>query len=215
LSSDVSIDDWLKGLGFGSAEARSHARSALEGSGLTRAGKSRLSNEKLERAARLMAETFFLHCSSSECAAAAAQSGRRPMLCDPKSACVSCGGSDNQRAVSDFLHACSERSVRRVAVIGGSPAVWEELERFVGDKLQLRTVDGTQRRTQDHARADLEWADLVLVWGATELHHKVSMQYTNAPAPLRHKLVNVPRRGIAALFAAGLEHLKKSEHPSR
>ncbi len=38
-------------------------------------------------------------------------------------------------------------------------------------------VDGMLRRTETQARHDLEWADLVLVWCGTELHHKVIGQY--------------------------------------
>jgi len=68
-------------------------------------------------------------------------------------------------------------------------------------------VDGTERRTGDRARADVEWADLVLVWGASELHHKVSWLYTQVPQPLRHKVVHASRRGIAALLAEAVRHL--------
>jgi hypothetical protein len=205
LSSDVGIDDWLKHLGYGSTEARSSARLALETAGLTRAGKQRLSNEKLERAAGVLAEKFYLHCQSTECVAAAAHSGKTSMLCEPKSACMSCGGSDNQRAVADFVHAFGPG---RLCIVGGSPSVWEELQRLFAGRVELRLVDGTVRRTSDHAKADLDWADLVLLWGATELHHKVSMQYSNAPPPLKKKVIHVPKRGIAQLLAGALEHLK-------
>jgi hypothetical protein len=205
VSADVSIDDWLRERGFGAAPARAQARATLEEAGLTRAGKQRLSSEKLERAAGVLFERFFLHCQSGECSAAAAQSGKTAVLCDPKSACQSCGGSDNQRAAADFAQLFGHR---HLVIVGGSPSVWGELERLFAGKLELRLVDGTQRLTSDHAKADLEWADLVLLWGATELHHKVSMQYTNAPPPLKKKVLHVAKRGIAALLSAGVEHLK-------
>ena len=206
MSSDVGIDDWLKAHGCGSSEARATARTALEEAGLTRAGKQRLSNEKLERAESVLREKLYLHCQSTECVAAAAHSGKTSMLCEPKSACQSCGGSDNQRAVQDFVQAFGKG---KLCIVGGSPSVWEELERLFAGRVSLRLVDGTLRRTVDHAKADLEWADLVLLWGATELHHKVSMQYTNAAPPLKKKVVHVPRRGIAQLLAGGLEHLRR------
>jgi hypothetical protein len=206
VSADVAIDEWLKASGYGSNEARATARAALEEAGLTRPGKQRLSAEKLARASQLLAERFFLHCQNAECTAAAAASGRTPVPCEPKATCMSCGGSDNQRAVADFVAAFGNK---KLCIVGGSPSVWEELERLLAGRVSLRLIDGTARRTADHAKADLEWADLVLVWGATELHHKVSMQYTNAPPPLRRKMLHVAKRGIAALLGAGVEHLKR------
>ncbi|MBL8957579.1 MAG: hypothetical protein JNK82_42790 [Myxococcaceae bacterium] len=206
MSADVAIDDWLKGLGYGSSEARSTARVTLEAAGLTRQGKQRLSNEKLARARAVLSEQLYLHCQSAECVQAAAHSGKLSVLCEPKPSCQSCGGSDNQRAAHDFVAAFGRR---RLCIVGGSPSVWEELERLFGAQLELRLVDGTQRRTVDHAKADLEWADLVLLWGASELHHKVSMQYTNAGPAQKKKVLHVTRRGIAQLLAAGLEYLRR------
>lgn len=205
MSSDVSIDEWLKARGYGSAAAKTVAREALEAAGLTRPGKQRLSNEKLGRAAAVLSEKLYLHCQSTECVAAAAHSGRVSVLCDPKPHCMSCGGSDNQRAVADFVQAFGRG---KLCIVGGSPSVWEELERLFAGRVELRLVDGTIRRTSDHAKADLEWADLVLLWGATELHHKVSMHYSNAPQPVKKKVVHVPKRGIAQLLAGALEHLR-------
>lgn len=204
MSADVAIDDWLVALGFAGA-SRALGRAALEQAGLTRPGKHRLSNEKLPRAKAVLAERFFLHCQNTECVTAARSSGKTAVPCEPKSACQSCGGSDNQRAAADFATAFGRR---KLVIVGGSPSVWEELERLFAGKLELRLIDGTQRRTADHAKADLEWADLVLVWGATELHHKVSTQYTSAPPPLKKKVLHVPKRGIAALLAAAVEHLR-------
>jgi hypothetical protein len=209
VSADVSIDEWLKERGFGAADARAQARTALEEAGLTRAGKQRLSSEKLERALAVLVERFFLHCQNGECTAAAEHSGKTAVVCEPKSACQSCGGSDNQRAARDFAELFGHK---HLVIVGGSPSVWGELERLFAGKLELRLVDGTARLTSDHAKADLEWADLVLLWGATELHHKVSMQYTNAPPPMKRKVLHVAKRGIAALLNAGVEHLKRGQH---
>ena len=70
-------------------------------------------------------------------------------------------------------------------------------------------VDGTERHTGDKARHNVEWADLILIWGATELHHKVSEHYTNAPPPVSRKVVLLTRRGVAALLDAAITHLKR------
>ncbi len=209
MSADRDIGQWLRDQGFGLPEARQKARAALEEAKLTRAGKQRFSDEKLPRAQELLRERFALHCSDSKCAREAAGSGREPVLCDPRSACESCGGSSNARAESALVEACRRRGMNRLVIVGGSPSVREEIERSLGGALELRMIDGTERRTADRAKSDLEWADLVLVWGASELHHKVSWLYTQGPAQHRRKVVHVARRGVAALLAAGVEHLDK------
>ena len=209
MSADVAIDAWLTEQGYGLPATKSRAREALETGGLTRTGKLRISEEKLPRAHQLLESRFCLHCPAPECVSFARGSGREPLLCNPKSSCARCGGSDNRRAATELIEACRVSRILRVVVVGGSPAVREELEATLGTALELRLVDGTERRTIDHARADMEWGDLVLLWGASELHHKVSMQYTNLTSPdVKRKLVRVQQRGVAALLQAAGLHLK-------
>ena len=50
MSADRDIDGWLGEHGLGLADSRLRARAALEEAGLTRAGKLRMSEEKLARA---------------------------------------------------------------------------------------------------------------------------------------------------------------------
>ncbi|MBS1152683.1 MAG: hypothetical protein H6Q89_4381 [Myxococcaceae bacterium] len=210
MSSDVAIDAWLAEHGYGLPPARALAHAAIEEAGLTRAGKLRISNEKLPRVLGVLRERFCLHCSTPECIGFARASGRAPLLCDPKPACERCGGSSNRGAEADLIEACAKAGMKRLVIIGGSPAVREELEGALGSALQLRMIDGTERRTIDNAKADMQWGDLVLLWGASELHHKVSMQYTNLSQPeLKRKLVRVQQRGIAALLHAAIDHLKR------
>lgn len=208
MSADRAIDPWLEELGFGLPAARERARAALEGAGLTRAGKQRISDEKLARATEVLRAALFVHCPAPACGAAAAASGKAPVPTANKAACQHCGGSANKRAEADLVEACRKAGVRRIVIVGGSPAVREELAALEGD-VELRLVDGTERRTAEKAKADLLWADLVLVWGASELHHKVSMLYSNAPPPLKKKVVLVARRGVAALLAEAVTHVQR------
>ena len=208
MSADRDIDGWLAERGLGLADSRARARASLEEVGLTRAGKQRMSEDKLARAGSLLDARFFPHCGATACLEAARASGREPLQVTPRGHCAHCGGSDNRRAERAFLEACASAHVRKVVVVGGSPAVREELA-TLERALELRLVDGTERRTSDRARGDLEWADLVLVWGATELHHQVSTHYTSAPPPLRRKVLHVPKRGVAALLAAAISHLQR------
>ncbi|HZI06991.1 MAG TPA: hypothetical protein VEZ71_23425, partial [Archangium sp.] len=173
MSADKDIDGWLGEQGLTGSESRARARVALEEAGLTSARKVRISEPKLPRAEQVLAERFYRVCAASACQQVAKASGREPLPVEPRSHCEHCGGSNNRRAETAFLEACLRHGVRKVVVVGGSPAVREELEDKLGGRIELRMVDGTERRTAVKAQSDLEWGDLVLVWGATELHHKV------------------------------------------
>lgn len=209
MSADRGIDEWLAERGLSLPDSRTRARAVLEEARLINPKKARMSEQKLERAEAVLAERFFRVCGAPACMSVASASGREPLLVEPKTHCERCGGSDNRRAGVDFLEACRRKGVRRVVVVGGSPAVREELEAQLGTQVELRMVDGTERRTAERARHDLDWGDLVLVWGATELHHKVSEHYTSAPPPTNRKVVHVARRGVAALLAEAVTHLKR------
>lgn len=204
MSADVDIDEWLTEQGFGAA-ARSLARSVLEGAGLTRAGKTRLSVEKVARGVEVLTTRFALHCHAAECITWAKTSGREPLATETKQTCQRCGGSENSRAAQ----ALTEAGIRKLVVVGGTPATREELERLLAGKVELRLVDGTRHRPIDRAKADLEWADRVLLWGATELHHKVSKQYADAPAA-KARVVHVPRRGVAQLLSGAVESVRRA-----
>ncbi len=206
MSADRDIEGVLISEGFSLPEGKQRARAALEEAGLTRAGKLRISEEKLGKVHDALRARFFVHCASADCTAAARASGREPVLTDVKKSCEHCGGSVNRRAESDLIAACSRHAVRRLLVVGGSPSVRDELQAYLHGALELRTVDGTERRTGEKARGDLAWADMILIWGGSELDHKVSTLYTQARSP---KVVLVAKRGVAALLAAAVEHLDR------
>lgn len=203
MSADVEIDGLLSDWGV-PANERVAARAVLEQAGLTRPGKQRLSVEKSEKAKGALHEAWALHCASPECTSAAQRSGKRQVLASQKQHCGHCHGSENARAADDLVRA----GVHRLVVVGGTPATREELERLLGERIELRLVDGTHHRAPDRARADLDWADRVLLWGATELHHKVSKQYADVSAT-KHKVVHIPRRGIAQLLSAAVESVRR------
>ena len=211
MSADREIGEILGELGFSGAAAQQAARAALEQAGLTRAGKSRISAEKLERVKGLLDKDFARVCKDPSCRAALGRlkPAAAPLsVADPRD-CERCGGSDNVKAMRRLAELCRPRGLRRVVVVGGSPSVRQELAALQPAEWELRLVDGTERRTLDKARADLEWAHIVLVWGASELDHRVSRLYTDTASPHRHKVVQVARRGIAALLNAGSEHVER------
>jgi hypothetical protein len=209
VSADRAIDEWLAERGYSPPDSRARARAVLEEAKIVNPKKARMSEQKLERAEAVLAERFFRVCTAPACAQVAGASGREPLLVEPRTHCESCGGSNNRRAVTDFVEACRHKGVRQVVIVGGSPAVREELEEQLAGQVELRMVDGTERHTAEKARHNVEWADLILVWGATELHHKVSAHYTGGPPAVSRKVVHVTRRGVAALLEAAITHLKR------
>ena len=122
---------------------------------------------------------------------------------DPKH-CESCGGSANRAALVRATDACRRRGIGRVVVVGGAPGVHAALLSSWPPDLSPRIVSGTGRHTRQDAAAQLAWADVVLVWGATQLDHRVSDHNTRAASS---KVLVVQRRGIEALADALAEHV--------
>lgn len=211
MSGDRDIGDVLGELGFTESVTRETARKALQAAGLTRPGKSRISEGKLLKVKALLDDAFARVCSDPKCRAAVQRQKPRAALLSVTDArsCEHCGGSENRKAMLRLAHLCQARGIRRVVIVGGSPSVRAELLALKPSGWDLRLIDGTERRTHDRARADLEWADLVFVWGSSELDHRVSKLYTDTASSHRHKILHVARRGVAALLNAGSEHLER------
>ena len=211
-SADVAIDEVLTSCGFRDSDARQQARAALERAGLTNPSKKRISGSKVGRVREILAEAFVISCSAPDCRSAA--SAARPtvvlMQAAGPSDCTQCRGSTNARAAAKFLQGCAAKRVRRVVLVGGSPSIRQELEGLVRQSIELRAVDGTGRRTKEQARADLEWADLVLIAGGSELKHRMSNHYTDHAGPDRRKVLQINKRGIAALLDYASEHLTRA-----
>lgn len=201
VSQDLEIDALLAELGFRNPDARVLARRALEAAGLTRPGKRNLAAAKRPRVEELLAARFARACPREHCRAEAAATGRELVALDNAAAagCEFCGGSANRSAWEQALTAMARRGWRRLVVVGGSPALHTELRALAGDRIDLRLVDGTARRTAGDAAHDLAWADRIVVWGATLLDHKVSQLYTDRRSP---KVISVARRGLTALAEA-------------
>lgn len=204
---DASLDisELLDGLGFDTPGAQARARAVLEAGKLTRPGKARIDGAKRTRLEALLEVRFFVSCGAPDCDRAAG--GREVVRAARSTACRVCEGSANRRAVVVAARAFALKNVRRIVVVGGSPSVHDELTKLKPAEWELRLVDGTSRRTLDLARADVRWADLVLVWGSSELDHKVSEHYTRETD--RSRLVTVNRRGIAALLDAATIHVSR------
>lgn len=203
---DTAIAELLRTEGFRSADAIAQARAALETAGLTRPGKSRMANEKLDRARDALGRSLVRHCSSPDCVSAISDDGRQPVEVE-RAHCSVCSGSNNTRALRRMGSACSAAGVRRVLVVGGRPPMYAEIEGILGRNLELRFVDGTSNLPNGtDALRDCAWADLLVIWAPTPLPHKVSSLYRADVCGVAHR-VTVHRRGIEALAAEVVEHL--------
>ena len=202
MSHDVDIEGFLRQEGFHAPAAQERARGVLEAQGLTRAGKRRISAAKLAPARRALSDALVGVCGNPECerlSRPAAGDGREPVRVAP-TACAVCAGSNNRRAVVALAGCLRAQGVDRVLVVGGTPAQHADMEGLLRERgIQLRCVDGARgSHSKSDAAPDLEWAQLLLVWGATPLPHKVSRLYTTDP-PSHLRTVKLAKRGVEAL----------------
>jgi hypothetical protein len=188
----VPLADLLLGLGFETPTTQARAREALVAAHLTTPTKQAISAEKRPRVEAVLRERFVVTCSSPGCSPP--PDGRERILVHDRHRCWICGGSDNRRTMETAARLFEAAGIARLVVVGGSPSVHEELRQLAPPSWQMRVIDGTARRTSESARGDLRWADLVLLWGSSELDHKVSELYSG------RTVVHVRRRGIAALL---------------
>ncbi|MCB9844765.1 MAG: hypothetical protein H6811_02095 [Phycisphaeraceae bacterium] len=190
--------DFLRELGYAGPLALIDP--LLEAAGLSSAKKPRIHPDKREAVAQLIEARLVLACGRGDCqAAACAAAGERIVaLSAGPEHCEICGGSVNAAAVERMIEACRGAGWRRLVVVGGSPNARSELERLVGGRLELRLIDGTRARSARLARGDLAWADRIVVWGATQLDHKVSTLY-DGPKKVQIAIRSV--KGVAEAVA--------------
>jgi hypothetical protein len=203
----IAISDLLDELGFHHPEAQALARQALEAAGLTRPGKRAVAPEKRATISALLEASFLVRCQDPRCIKLSSRraASRRVLPVGQPADCAVCRGSANLRAATALLERCKEKHLKRLVVVGGSPKTRGDLAELLGDAIEVRLVDGTERRSAAQARQDISWADLVLVWGSTELDHSVSTLYTQGKG--ERKVLFTARRGVAALFEEALTHL--------
>lgn len=169
----------LADLGYGGDP--SEYAGALAEAGLSNPRKANISPEKAERVESVLAAGFRRVCRRGDCrtraAVEAAHDGRTVTLAASQGHCEICGGSANAASIEQMLRACRSQGWTRLVVVGGSPNTRAELERLVEGRIGLRLISGTQTRRKPEAKADLEWADRVVLWAGTQLDHKVSDLY--------------------------------------
>lgn len=208
---DIAKADLFRSLGYGADGSAYEA--VLEAEGLSNPRKARIATAKTDAVARLLAERFMRVCARGDCNARARTlaTGREITLAASQDFCEICGGSINREAIDRMVGACAAAGWTRLCVVGGSPHSRQELEQLVAGRMEIRFVDGTRTQTLKRASADIDWADRVVVWGGTQLDHKVSTLYTGRSP----NVVTAPRRGVADLAQAVLDSIAAEQGRGR
>lgn len=199
---DIAKSDLFRQLGFGGEP--SAYEDLLSAHGLSNPRKSRIAESKRNQVAAALGAGFMRVCARGDCSrrAPALAGERRITLAASQADCEVCGGSVNQSAVASMVATCRARGWKRLIIVGGSPASREELVSLVQGQLELRFVDGTVSHTVRQSTANMGWADRVVVWGSTQLDHKVSTLYRGP------NVLIVRKRGIADLAMSLEQHAR-------
>lgn len=190
---DIAKHDLYAELGYGGDEGRYD--DALAEDGLSARHKTRILEDKRGQVEHTLASRFLRVCNRGDCRSRARSDADGRVLVpasDPRF-CELCGGQAHATAVDRMVAACRRSGIGRVCVVGGSPKGQTTLRDLVAGRLELRLIDGTTSRRRQEAVGDLAWANLVMLWGATPLDHKVSTLYRGPD------VVTCPKRGLGEM----------------
>jgi len=191
-----SVTEALHLEGVEDPKSVTQARTLLDGLKITNPARDRISIEKQARVHDALLEAYFLYCPTPACVTRMQQSGRDGLLVR-KDRCSVCGGSNARRAVEDMIKACAAAGIHKVCVVGGSPALREELDAMAGNALRLTLVDGTQTPDVDRARTHVRNHDVVVICGSSQLNHKLSGNYGAFKA--EGHVITSARRGLESI----------------
>ncbi|MDA8238512.1 MAG: hypothetical protein M0T75_11665 [Chloroflexi bacterium] len=142
----------------------------------------------------LLDERLATSCGSRFCDELGPALAGGPVVRGREDDCRVCRGSEVERARARVAAACRATGIRRLLVVGGSPRSCDELkgDRGAGPRgaagapeVEWRFVDGVARPNPAEAKANVAWAEVIVIWATTLLDHKVSTLYTNPPHPRR------------------------------
>lgn len=200
----VNLEDWLATRGFESGKARKRALEALRETGVISARpRTFISEDKLARAAEALGTRFTVHCPQAACARIAreraAGGGTQLVAAASRGACSVCQGSNTRRAFLTAREACERAGVLRWLIVGGSPAMREELRDYLrgAPRLEL-TLDEGDSNDGRTVRARGLRAQAIAILATSQINHKDTAIYTRE---FKDKIVLVPARSLEALFA--------------
>jgi len=109
-------------------------------------------------------------------------------------------------AASRLVSACERAHVQRVLIIGG-PADLRAALLALLLKLDVRAIDGTEPLTDDRADRLSQWADVVVLWGPSDLHRGVAKHFGRGGRSRAAAVITVEQAGIAGLLGETALHL--------
>lgn len=210
---DLPISQLLKELGIADGESQRLARQSLAEWGVIRPDRQRIAAYKRDDALLALSESFRWHCGNGDCRGQARRAipsdspaDDRPPLLVEQPACSICQGSPDASALRRMAEALRAAGLSKVLVVGGSQNKRQEILRKSPPGIQWRLLDGTTAKPDRLFRPDREWAEVIVLWGSTELDHRVSDHF---PAKGDDRVITAARRGITALADAVTQHLRR------
>lgn len=202
----MPISGLLETLGFSNPSLRCAVRKIIETAGYTNPRKTNIAVDKAKFVQIYIKTNFRLVCSE-ECDAASGKKRTKSSLRVRADKCEFCNGSDQNRLVAKMAKNLSDRGLSEILIIGGSTQSANTLNRLLKScKINLKIIEGTKRTNLKMAKLLCRNADLVVIWGATQLDHTVSKVFNIAAEP--GTKVPVARPGLKALADAVNIHLR-------
>lgn len=131
----------------------------------------------------------------------------RPPVAPHNGACAICQGSNQRRALRSLAMRLLQRGITRILILGGTSAQHRAIDNGLNDLLQVRCIDGSGRaHATTEAAPRLRWAQLLIIWSSTPLHHKVSRAYTASQSDTLCR-ITVTRPGPESLCREVLDRL--------
>ena len=205
-SSEVMpISHLLESIGFSDASLQLAARPIIEAAGYTNSRKINISIDKAKLVEAYIKNNFRLVCSPA-CAAALGKKRMRTQLQVEIKKCEFCNGSKQNKLLAKMAKDLFDQNLLEILVVGGSPQSASTLNRVLKNcNINIKVIEGTKRTNSKTAKLLCRTADVVVIWGATQLDHTVSQVFSAATEP--NKKVPVARPGIKALVEAMNIHL--------
>lgn len=201
----MPIAEMLRGFGVVDAAAQEVARATLIDGGLIANNrKVNIFAAKSAQARVLLQKSFQWHCNDGDCRIAAAKGKTSPLLVE-KVACSFCGGSKDRAALAEMARAMAEANKLRVLVVGGTDKKEREIKEKSPPGIEWRFIEGTKGRPSRYRQSHQDWAEVIVIWGSTELNHKVSERFA---VKGDDRVITVRRRGITALADEVIRHLR-------
>lgn len=141
------------------------------------------------------------------CDTCATDAGAALVVPVESAACEVCGGSAIEAAANHLRTRCRATQVRKLLIIGGSPAYHTLLQRVLppSSDLELRMMRGDKRLDATRAAQQVAWCDKGFIWAPTILDHAVSAVFFGP------RISTIPVRGVRRFLSAMAERIAEGD----